>query len=210
MAAPRSFAVAASLVLLACSKKAANEKPPREKLLAGGVTWEVVEGSWRVDQGALVSSGGRVQAQRDLSDGSLELDAEQDPSSPSGAGTIGIGFRYSLLNDDPSRANGYLLSLQGGGPAGGGPGGSFTVSRVANSYAQPVSPDLRGLQHTGLLDPRKNHIVIHMAGNSFRIDVNGESLLAFTDPSYERGGVGLSVQASASTVRFTNVRFVSR
>src|SRR5580658_4313661 len=147
----RAFLTVSLLALVACSKKAVPDKPQRPELRASGKVWEIVDGSWHVEGDVLVGLGGHVEAKTDIADGTIEMDIEQVPSAtaPSGGNTIGIGFRYSLTYGNLARANGYALNIQNP---------MFTVVRGANNYWQPVHPDLRGLQRSGLFDPRKNHV----------------------------------------------------
>jgi hypothetical protein len=183
----------ALLVLCSCSK---SEPPPssgRAEIQAGGITWVVLGGTWSKDGDALVGSGGRVESKSNVADGTFELDVEKTVAARE-PGVVGIGFRYSLHADDPERANGYLLNLKGT---------TFTVVRGANSYWQPVQPEVRGFQPSGLLDPSKNHVSVKMTGSSFRLDVHGDSLLGFEDTTYPHGRVGLAVESPAETVRFS-------
>jgi hypothetical protein len=181
------------LALPACSKSEPAGKPGRVEIQAGGVTWQVLDGTWRKDGDALVGSGGRVESKSDI-DGAFEIDVEDTAPTP-GPGVTGIGFRYSLHGDDPARANGYMLNLKGS---------TFSIVRGANSYWQPVAPELRGFQPSGLVDPRKNHVAVRMLGASFRIDVHGDSLVSFDDSTFAGGRVCLSVESPAQSVRFSN------
>jgi hypothetical protein len=163
-----------------------------------------VDGSWHVEGETLVGLGGHVETKTQMTDGTVEMDIEQAPSATasSGAGhTVGIGYRHSLPYGDLARANGYSMNIQNP---------TFTVVRGANNYWQPVTPDLRGYQRSGFFDPRKNHVAIHMTGRSFGMDLNGNSLITFDDPSYERGHTALWVESTTDPVRFSNVHFATK
>lgn len=198
MRSARLFGLVAS-ALLGCSKKDAPNQLGRPELDVGGVRWEIIDGSWKKDGDVLIGSGGHIQTKKDFGDATLELDIEEASANPPGAAgdTIGIGFRYLLTYDDLARANGYMLELLDS---------TFTVVRGANNYWQPVNPELRGFQRSGLFVPRKNHLAIAMTGATFRIDVNHDTLLAFEDRSYAHGHASLWVESAMHTVRFSNVR----
>jgi hypothetical protein len=195
-----SAAVAAA-TLLSCSKGVPT-KAARAQLSAGGVTWRVLSGSWRTEGDALVGSGGRIQSVTDLTDGTLEMDIEERGAT---GHTVGVGFRYLLVDDDPLRSSGYTLNL--GDHA-------FNVFRGANNYWVPVNPDLAGgpltagttkLATSSLIDPKKDHVVLRMKGQDFEIDVNGAALMSFTDAACSHGHVHLWVEAADQVVVFSNL-----
>jgi len=180
--------------LASCSKSEPSAGNGRAEIQAGGITWVVLSGRWSKDGEALVGSGGRVISKSDIADGTLDVDVEKAAPSPGEPGIVDVGFRYSLHADDPGRGNGYELQVKGT---------TFTVVRGANSYWQPVQPEIRGFQTSGLLDAKKNHITVKMVGTSFRLDVHGDSLLAFDDATFAHGRVSLAVESPGETVRFS-------
>jgi hypothetical protein len=176
---------------VSCSKPE-PQKPGRAELTFGGVTWQVLDGSWSVDGDALVGSGGRVQSKKAVADGTFDVDVE--PGDAPGA-EASVGFRYALTYDDPSRAEGYLLKMKDK---------TFNVFRGANSYFQPVLPEMKGFSPSGLLNGKREHVSIHMMGSAFRIDANGDPLLSFEDTTFARGRVELG--AGGGKVRFSGVQ----
>jgi len=112
----------AALALVSCSKSGGPTKGGRPELEVGGVTWRVLNGTWKKDGDSLLGSGGHVQSAVDLTDGTVEMDIEEEGSL---GHTVGVGFRYTLYEDDPSRASGYLLKLSHQ---------AFNVFRGANDY----------------------------------------------------------------------------
>src|SRR5580700_8637084 len=85
----------AALALLSCSKSE-PVKAGRPTLEAGGVTWRILNGTWKKQADSLVGSGGHIQSATDLTDGTLEMDIEQQGAAGS---TVGVGFRYMLVDD---------------------------------------------------------------------------------------------------------------
>jgi len=196
MAIARSLALStaiAALASLSCSKPE-PVKAGRPTLTAGGVTWRILNGNWKKQGDSLVGSGGHIQSATELTDGTIEMDIEEQGGAPS---TVGVGFRYMLFNDDPSRASGYTLNLSGN---------AFNVFRGANNYWLSVNPDTKGLIPSSIIDPKKNHVIIRLKGPSFEIDVNGASLINLSDSAYTHGHVNLWVESAGQSVLFSNIQ----
>jgi hypothetical protein len=183
----------AALAVASCSKSGAPTKGGRPELEVGGVTWRILNGTWKKDGDSLVGKGGHIQSAVDLTDGTIEMDVEEEGAV---GHTIGVGFRYTLYEDDPSRASGYTLNLS---PQ------AFNVFRGANDYWLPVNPDTKKLVVSSIIDARKNHILIRMKGGYFEIDANGAALVNFTDASYPHGHVNLWVETADQSARFSNI-----
>jgi hypothetical protein len=191
---PRRLLGLFAIALVACAKSEAPAKAARIELEAGGMKWQVFDGTWRLEGDGLVGSGSRVLSKTEVADGTFELDVEE--VSPGQGNTVGIGFRYSLTYDDLRRASGYSFNKKDQ---------TFTVVRGANNYFQPVNGDLRGFSPSGLFQAAKNHIAIHVSGKTFRIEVNGDTLISFDDSSVAHGHLSLWV-SSPEPVRFSNLR----
>jgi hypothetical protein len=183
----------AALALASCSKSAPTTTG-RPQLQAGGVTWQVLGGTWAKDGDALVGTGGHIQTVADFTDGTVEISVEETEPSDQ---TIGIGFRYSFANNDPTHSTGYGLHFSKRG---------FNVFRGANNYWQPVNPELRGFVPSSSINPTRNRFVLRMSGTSFQIDANGDSLFIFTDTTHPHGHVDLWVESQTQKVRFSNIR----
>src|SRR5271169_3683190 len=146
MGIPRSLGLLlalAAFAVLSCSKSE-PAKAGRPRLEAGGVTWRVLSGNWKKEGDALVGSGGHIQSVTDMTDGSIEMDIEEKAAA---GHTVGLGFRYLLVDDQPSRASGYRLNLSSH---------AFNVFRGANDYWLPLNPDTKGLIQSSMIDPKKN------------------------------------------------------
>jgi hypothetical protein len=183
----------AVLALVSCSKSGGPTKGGRPELEVGGVTWRILTGTWKKDGDSLVGKGGHIQSAVELIDGTIEMDIEEEGAV---GHTIGVGFRYTLYEDDPARASGYTLNLS---PQ------AFNVFRGANDYWLPVNPDTKRLVTSSIIDARKNHILIRLKGNYFDIDANGAALVNFTDASHTHGHVNLWVETGEQSVRFSNI-----
>lgn len=197
MGISRSFALLLApfvLALLSCSKSE-PVKAGRPQLQVGGMSWRIVSGNWKKEGDTLVGSGGHIQSVTDLSDGTLEMDVEERGASS--YYTVGLGFRYTLFDDQQSRASGYTLNLQGHG---------FNVFRGANDYWLPVNPDTKGFIKSSIIDPKKNHVIIRMKGSSFEFEVNGAPLINLSDDAYAHGHVNLWVETAEQTVVFSNIQ----
>jgi hypothetical protein len=158
----------------------------------------VQEGTWRVDDGALVGSGGQVLSDAQLVDGTLEVDFEA--ASDRGTQAVGIGFRAQPSPDRDDGA-GYGVNFRLGTD-------TFNVFRGEHGAWEAIDPANAKYHASPAVQPRKNHVVVHAAGGSFRIEVNGAPLAAFDDATFARGGVTLWVESSKETVRFSGFRIV--
>ena len=181
-----------AIALAACSKAPAP-KPGRQELQAGGLTWRVFGGTWKTDGSSLVGSGGHLESVVDLTDGTIELDVEA--AGPS-TGMIGVEFRHLVVKDDVGHSSGYGLHVSGQ---------AFNVFRGANDYWLPVSPEVKGLSTSSILDSKRNHVIVRMRGPSFQIEANGASLFNFVDEAYPHGHIDLWVESPQATVRFSNI-----
>jgi hypothetical protein len=183
----------AALAVASCSKPAPTPTG-RPQLQAGGVAWQILGGTWTKDGDALVGTGGHIQTVADFTDGTAELTVEQTEPSEQ---TIGIGFRYSFANNDPTHSTGYALHFSKRG---------FNVFRGANNYWQPVNPELRGFVPSSTIEPTRNRFVLRLSGGTFQIDANGASLFMFTDTTHPHGHIDLWVESPTQKVRFSNIR----
>ncbi|MBX5481889.1 MAG: protein kinase [Myxococcaceae bacterium] len=166
-----------------------------ETLAAGGTRWQIQEGSWRVEDGALIGSGGQVMSDAELRDGHLTVDFEPIRLPPNGT-TIGIGFRAQpvLEREDGS---GYGVNF------GIGNRGLFQVFEGAHGGWQPADPAFPRFR-PATLRPGRNRVEVDARGEAFEIRLNGETIARVEDDTYAAGRVTLYVQHRAAEVRFSN------
>ncbi len=195
-ARPLGLLFLAVITLSSCTRDPPS-RSGRVTLDVGGVTWRILSGRWTKDGDVLLGSGGHIQSVADLTDGTIELDVDEQGAL---GRKIGIGFRYMLVDDDPARSSGYTLNLSAH---------AFNVFRGANNYWLPLNPDTKGLIPSSIVDPKKNHVTIRMKGSSFEIEVNGSVLVSVSDEAYAHGHVNLWVESSDQSVVFSNIHVTS-
>ncbi len=182
-----------------------NTAPPtpalRDKFQTEGLSWEVIDGSWKVENGALIGLTGHIQTQTDITDATIDLDVELTEAIDR---LYGLGFRFSLVQDDPTRKNGYALNFLGK---------SFNVLRGQNNRwislldQDPTKPLPETYVKSPEIDERKNHVTIVMKGKSFVISINGKEVNHFEDSVYSSGRLMLWVpDPGGQPARFTNIR----
>jgi tRNA A-37 threonylcarbamoyl transferase component Bud32 len=164
--------------------------PPRQRLAAAGQTWELLDGDWSVDGDDLLGRAGHVQTTQDVADAVVTVEVEL-PDTP--RTMVGIGFRYTLREDNPLLQCGY--------------GFNFSPRKISGAFAGEDGewgPVASGFEPSTVLRSGWNEITVRMKGASFEVDVNGQRADAFQDAHWSRGHVNFWVLNGE--VRFRNVR----
>jgi hypothetical protein len=176
----------------AASSDSAIPATTRPLLEGAGQTWELVDGEWSVEGDELVGKSGHLQTTASMTDGLVELDVRAPTET---FGVAGIGFRYSLTNDNPRAQCGYGFNIRHDLLTASFLGEDGDWGPVNGGYR--ASPAV----HAGW-----NHLVIHMNGPSFTIDMNGQQVDAFTNVLFAEGR--LNVWARLSEIRVAHVQIV--
>jgi hypothetical protein len=166
-------------------------------LAAGGLDWEVRDGSWHVEGDDLVGSAGNVMTKEAVGDGTLELDYEL-VKGPGGR-TVGIGFRMQP-GSDPGKSSGYGFNVTTGAT-------TYNLFEGAEGNWQPVKAGQTSFVPSPALGPGKNHVVVRAQGKSFTIEANGQAVASFEDDTYATGRLNLWVESTVDSVRFSKIRW---
>jgi hypothetical protein len=181
-----------TLLVMACPKSSG-----RATLTSAGTTWEVIDGTWKVEGNTLMGSGGHVQSTAEYDDVTIEMDVEQNADL--GDRNVGVGLRYSFTNYDSRKTNGYDIN--------------WNSRKRINEFvgeANVWKPLHRNWLSSPALQPLNNHLVVRARGALFSVEVNGVVIDTFSDGTYVRGHVSLWVESTRQTVRFANIRLSPR
>ena len=168
--------------------------PGPQVLNFAGTTWQVTDGKWQVDGDTLSGSGGHLMTTEQFGDGSFDVEVE---TPAMGDRTVGIGFRVTGSEGQ----NGYAFNFTAAQ--------TFNVFKGTANNWQPVNPAATTFQHSDVLQPNRNALHLEMAGDRYRVWVNGQQLADFQDATYTKGHYNLWVESSGWTVKFTNLRIKS-
>ncbi len=176
----------------AASRDSALPAATRPTLEGAGQTWQLIDGEWSVDGDEVVGKSGHLQTTTTMTDGLIELDVRPPTDT---FGVAGIGFRYSLTKDNPRAQCGYGFNIRHDLLTASFLGEDGDWGPVNGGYrASPAA-------HAGW-----NHLVIHLNGPSFTIDLNGQQVDAFSNVLFTEGRVNL--WARLSEIRVAHVQIV--
>ncbi len=170
---------------------------PAPEVLFGGVGlrgWRMCgEGGFDIAGGVLRSHGGMGllwYSERQFTDFVLALDWQVERVEDN----AGVFVRFSDPGDDPWAAvlDGYEVQLY---DAGSGDEGTGALYRVAAPHTDvPVNPP-----------GEWNHLEVEVAGESYRVGVNGRAVTSYVNGRRRSGFVGLQNHDHGSTVAYRNV-----
>lgn len=166
--------------------------------------WEILDGQWYAENGAIVGSGGHLILKDEFRDYIFEVRVEHLSGPKSG---VGIGTRCTVVpggqktfRNHTSINQGYAFNFDFKG--------SYNIYSGLSGNWHPMNPNWRRYdwQHSGLFRKDINNIRMETKGKNIKIFVNDSLLVEYSDSSHSRGAPLLWVQDPAERIRFSDVK----
>jgi len=178
------------------------------RLRFAGKTWEVLEGTWRVEGDALIGSpsrsGGQAHLILDLGGQTPNYSVECDLECLSGWGWAGLLARASILEGGARRFRGGTSDIQAYAF-------NFTIDKTFNVFRgvkgfwSLVNPSWTSWQPNPQLGGRKAHVRWQCRGKTLEIYAGQTLIHRFTDPELPGGSVAFALGEDA-TYRISNFK----
>ena len=182
--------------------------PASGRIRFAGKTWEVLEGTWKVEGDALIGtssvSGGQSHLIMEMGVQMANYSVECDLECLSGWGWAGLLARASVLEGGASRFRGGTSDIQAYAF-------NFTIDKTFNVFRgvkgfwSLVNPSWTSWQPSPRLGGRKTHVRWLCTGKTLEIYAGQTLIHRFTDLELPRGSVAFALGEDA-TYRISNFK----
>lgn len=166
--------------------------------------WEILDGQWYAENGAIVGSGGHLILKDEFRDYIFEVRVEHLSGLKSG---VGIGTRCTVVPGGQKTFRNHTSINQGYAF-------NFGFNRTYNIYSglsgnwYPMNPNWKRYdwQYSALFREDINNIRIEAKGKNCKIFVNDSLLVEYSDSSHSQGAPLLWVQDPAERIKFSDMK----
>ncbi|MBN1613629.1 MAG: DUF1080 domain-containing protein, partial [Deltaproteobacteria bacterium] len=166
--------------------------------------WEILDGSWYAEDGAIIGSGGHIIMNEEFRDSVFKVNVEHLSGPKSG---VGIGTRSTVVPGGQKSFRNHTSINQGYAF-------NFSFEKNYNIYSglsgnwYPMNPNWKKYewQRSELFREDVNNVRVEAIGKHTKIYVNNRFLVEYEDSSHTVGAPLLWVQDPAEKVRFFNIR----
>jgi hypothetical protein len=174
-----------------------------------GRSWEVLEGTWRVEGDALIGAsskkGGQAHLIMDMGLGMPNYSVECDVECLSGWGWAGLLARSSVFDGGGRRFRAATSDIQAYA-FNFSIDKTFNVFRGVKGFWSLANPAWTSWQPSPWLGGRKTHVRWQCAGKTLEVYAGQTLLYRFTDLELPRGSVAFALGEDA-TYRISNFKF---